>query len=184
MEELSIHLQLLKCQFAVPEVQYLGMIIRPNEIAMDPVKLDGIAAWPTLAKLKDVHSFLGFANYYRCFIPEYSSVACPLINLTKKDHPWEWTPTCQNAFEDLKAHFRKQSVLWVPNPKAPFTIATDTSKFASGGILLQVDMNGDWHPCSYLLNSFLPAKRNYDVYDRELLTVINTGAIIFRGLPS
>ena len=89
MEELSLHLRLSKCQFTVPEVEYLGMIIRPNEIAMDPIKLDGITAWPTPTKLKEVRSFLGFANYYRRFIPEYSSIPRPLIDLTKKDHPWE-----------------------------------------------------------------------------------------------
>ena len=173
MEELSLHLRLSKCQFAVPEVEYLGMIIQPNKIAMDPVKLDGITAWPTPTKLKEVCSFLGFANYYQRFIPEYSSVACPLIDLTKKDHPWEWTPTCQKAFDNLKALFLKQPVLHIPNPNTPFTITTDTSKFASGGVLLQADENEDWHPCSYLSNSFLPAERNYDIYDQELLAVIN-----------
>ena len=111
MEELSLHLRLSKCQFAVPEVKYLRMIIRPNEIAMDPVKLDRIAAWPTPTKLKEVCFFLGFANYYRCFIPEYSSVAHPLIDLTKKHHPWQWTPACQKAFDDLKALFLKQPIL-------------------------------------------------------------------------
>ena len=165
MEELSLHLQLSKCQFAVPEVEYLGMIIRPNKIAMDPVKLDGIAPWPTLTKLKEVCSFLGFANYYQHFIPKYSSIACPLIDLTKKDHLWEWTPTCKKAFDDLKALFLKQPVLHVPNPSAPFAITTNTLKFASGGVLLQADKNGDWHPCSYLSNFFLPAEWNYNVYD-------------------
>ena len=155
MEELSLHLRLTKCQFTVPEVEYLRMIIQPNEIAMDPVKLNGIAAWPTPTKLKEVRSFLGCANYYQCFIPEYSFVARPLIDLTKKDHPWEWTPTCQKAFNNLKALFLKQPALRVPNPSASFAIATDTSKFASGGVLLQADKNGDWHLCSYLLNSFL-----------------------------
>ena len=134
------------------------MIIQPNEIAMDPVKFDRIAAWPTPTKLKEVCSFLGFANYYRHFIPKYSSVARPLIDLTKKDHPWEWTPTCQKAFDDLKAHFLKQPVLRVPNPSALFTIATDASKFASGGVLLQADETREWHHCSYLSNSFLPTE--------------------------
>ena len=117
MEELCLHLQLSKCQFAVSEVEYLGMIIKPNKIAMDPIKLDGITA--------EVCSFLGFANYYRCFIPKYSSVAHPLIDLTKKDHPWEWTPTCQQAFNNLKTLFLKQPILRVPDPNTPFAIATD-----------------------------------------------------------
>ena len=53
---------------------------------MDPVKLDSIAIWSTPAKVKDVQSFLGFANFYRQFIPDYSTVARPLLNLTKKDN--------------------------------------------------------------------------------------------------
>ena len=54
MTELDLHLKLEKCQFNVPEVKYLGMIVKPGQLAMDPVKLDGIAAWPTPAKVKDI----------------------------------------------------------------------------------------------------------------------------------
>jgi hypothetical protein len=60
----------------------------------------------------------------------------------------------------------------MPDLSAPFAIATDASKYTSGTILLQTDSNGDWHPCSYLSQSFGPAERNYDIYDRELLAVI------------
>ena len=62
MTELDLHLKLEKCQFNVPEVKYLGMIIKPGQLAMDPVKLDGITTWPTPTKVKDVRSFLSFAN--------------------------------------------------------------------------------------------------------------------------
>ena len=59
MTELDLHLKLEKCRFATTEVEYLGMIIKPGQLAMDPVKLDGIASWPTPEKVKDVRSFLG-----------------------------------------------------------------------------------------------------------------------------
>ena len=59
MTELDLHLKLEKCQFDIPEVEYLGMIVKPGQLAMDPIKLDGIAAWPTPAKVKDIRSFLG-----------------------------------------------------------------------------------------------------------------------------
>ena len=64
MTELDLHLKLEKCCFATTEVEYLGMIIKPGQLAMDPIKLDGIASWPTPQKVKDVRSFLGFANFY------------------------------------------------------------------------------------------------------------------------
>ena len=59
---------------------------------MDPVKLDGIAQWPVPTKVKDVQSFLSFANFYQQFIPDYSNVTCPLIDLTKKNLAWNWSP--------------------------------------------------------------------------------------------
>ena len=105
MEELDLHLRLSKCEFTSKRVEYLGMIIEPGHVTMDPVKLDGIASWPTPTKVRDIQSFLGFANYYRRFIPEYSTVARPLLDLTKKDHSWNWTPACQESFNKLKKLF-------------------------------------------------------------------------------
>ena len=64
MTELDLHLKLKKCKFATDEVEYLGMIVKPGQLAMDPVKLDGIASWPTPTKVKDICSFLVFANFY------------------------------------------------------------------------------------------------------------------------
>ena len=65
-----------------------------------------------------------------------------------------------------------QPVLKMPDPNAPFAIATDASKYATGGVLMQEDTNGDWKPCAFLSHSLNPAERNYDIYDRELLKVI------------
>ena len=98
MMDLDLHLKLEKCTFTATEVEYLRMIVHLGQLAMDPVKLDGIAKWPTLTKVKDVWSFLGFANFYRRFIPNYSNVARPLIDLTKKNTLWLWTATHDTAF--------------------------------------------------------------------------------------
>ena len=98
-------------------------------------------------------------------IGNYSNIARPLINLTKKNEPWNWNDTCQNVFNQIKHMFMKEPVLQLPNLTKPFAIATDASKYASGGVLLQKDSNGEWHPCSYLSQSFRPAEWNYDIYD-------------------
>ena len=174
MTKLDLHLKLKKCQFDVLEVEYLGMIVKPGQLAMDPVKLNGITAWPTPVKVKDVRSFLGFANFYHQFIPDYSTIAYPLLDLTKKDNRWDWTPTCQQSFDKLKRLFLSWPVLHLPDFAKPFAITTDASKYASSAILLQTDSNGNWHPCSYLSQSFIPAECNYDIYDRELLAIIHT----------
>ena len=101
MMDLDLHLKLEKCTFTAIEVEYLGMIVRPGQLAMDPVKLNGIAKWPTPTKVKDVWSFLGFANFYCRFIPNYSNVACPLIDLTKKNISWLWKMTHDSAFSQF-----------------------------------------------------------------------------------
>lgn len=111
MEELDPHPKLKKCKFGVTEVDFLGLILQPGEIVIDPTKLSGIADWPTPTKVKDVRSFLGFANYYRRFIRNYSNIAQPLINMTKKNKEWSWTLTCQKVFNRLKEEFSKQPVL-------------------------------------------------------------------------
>ena len=148
------------------------LVLWPGEITMDPTKLDGIRNWPTPTSVKQVQSFLGFANYYQKFITHYSDIACPLIDLTRKDKTWFWSNSCQNVFNQLKNMFLSEPVLRFPDTSKPFTIATDASKFASGGVLLQTDTNGDWHPCSYIPQSFTPAEQNYDIYDQELLAII------------
>ena len=173
MMDLDLDLKLEKCTFAATKVEYLGMIVCLGQLAMDPVKLNGIAKWPTLTKVKDVWSFLGFANFYHCFIPNYSNVACPLIDLTKKNTPWLWTTTHNTAFSQLKSLFLSKSILQLPNPSQPFALTTDATKYALGALLLQTNPNGEWHPCSYLSQSFSPAECNYNIYDQELLTIIH-----------
>ena len=99
-----------KCKFGVTEVDFLGLVLQPGEIVMDPTKLSGIVDWLAPTKVKDIRSFLGFANYYQWFIRDYSNIACPLINLTKKNQEWKWTHSCQKAFDRLKEEFSKQPV--------------------------------------------------------------------------
>ena len=173
MVELNLHLKLEKCTFTASEVEYLGMIVKLDQLPMDPVKLNGIVQWPTPSKVKDVCSFLGFANFYWRFIPNYSTITCPLIDLIKKNLPWNWTPSQQQVFNHLKCLFLSQPILHIPNLSSPFAIVTDTSKYTSGAILLQTDLNSEWHPCSYLSQSFSLAEQNYDIYNHELLAVIH-----------
>ena len=158
MKELELHLKIKKCKFGVSHIEYLGMVLSYGHIGMDPTKLNGIRNWPTTTKVKDVHSFLGFTNFYWKFIDDYSNITCPLRNHTKKDTPWTWDNSCQNALNRLKNCFLTKPVLHFPDTSKHFAIATDATKYASGGILLQADSNGDWHPCSYLSQLFRPAE--------------------------
>jgi hypothetical protein len=73
-----------KCHFYKREVEYLGVIIGNGHVKMDPVKLKGIIKWPIPWNMRELHTILGFGNYYKDFIRDYSSIAHPLHNLTRK----------------------------------------------------------------------------------------------------
>jgi reverse transcriptase-like protein len=80
----DLFLKAKKCSFHKKQVEYLGIIIRQGRVEMDPIKVEGITKWPVPMTVKDVHSFLGFCNFYRSFITNFSMVAHPLNDLTKK----------------------------------------------------------------------------------------------------
>src|ERR1700734_3311323 len=79
-----------KCEFAKTKIEYLGLIISHGQAEMDPVKIAGVAEWPTPSNKKEVQSFLGFTNFYCRFIQGFSDLACPMFDLTRKDSAWRW----------------------------------------------------------------------------------------------
>src|SRR6266446_9673327 len=79
-----------KCKFEQKEVEYLRLVILKDHVAMDLTKVRGVTEWPTPTKVKEVQSFLGFVNFYRKFIHDFSNVAHPLYALTRKTQRWVW----------------------------------------------------------------------------------------------
>jgi RNase H-like domain found in reverse transcriptase len=148
------------------------MIIKAGKISMDAVKLGGIRNWPVPTMLKQTQSFLGFGNFYQKFISHYSELAQPLNNLTKKDKRFERTTECQKAFDTMNKQFTEELVLLMPDQSKPFQIESDTSKVATGIVLTQLDSNGDRHPIAFLLKTLSETERKYEIYDRELLGII------------
>ena len=143
-----------KCFFKVQEVEMLGLIIGPDGIKMDPKKVEAITAWPVPTKVKKVQSFLGLANFYRHFVNNFSKVAKPLHELTRKDAEWKWTDKYQTAFEKLKEIFISQSVLSMVDTTKPLRIESDASEYATGAVLSMLQDDGKWHPCAYLSKGF------------------------------
>ena len=87
-----------KCTFECTTVEYLGLVLLEGWVEMDPIKIAGVKDWLTLKNITEVQSFMGFVNFYRRFIPEFSHVAGPLHCLTKKAEPWQWTEPKEAAF--------------------------------------------------------------------------------------
>src|SRR5258705_3062351 len=110
-----LYLKAEKCEFELPEIDYLGLKIVFDKIAMDLVKVQGVANWPTLANTMDVRSFLGFTNFYRQFIQDFSNIAKPMNALLQKDTKWDWGDGQKHAFERLKAAICSMPILAFPD---------------------------------------------------------------------
>ncbi|KAF8751565.1 hypothetical protein RHS01_08145 [Rhizoctonia solani] len=164
--------KLSKCHFHVTTVDYLGIVISPTGFSMDQKKIKAVTTWPTPKTVKQVQAFLGFVNYLRRFIPNFSLIACPLHNLTKKESLWSWGVTEEAAFQELKALVTKSPVLIHSNPKLPYYLETDASGVAMGAILSQQGEDNRLHPVAYMSKSFSGAKANYDTHNKELLAII------------
>ena len=91
-----------KCEFDKSEVEYLGYIIGADGIQMNPKKLETITLWPVPTNVKEVQSFLGFANFYRRFVDGYSHLTIPLTNLTQKSVTFDFSGAALAAFVTLK----------------------------------------------------------------------------------
>ena len=181
LRENNLFLKAEKCIFEQSTVEYLGLILSPGQVAMDPVKVAGVRDWPVPTTVKEVQSFLGFVNFYRHFIQDFSHVARPLHNLTRKDEPWKWTDDQQKAFEQLKDAITSTPILMHPDRDKPFHLEADSSNFATGAVLSQLHDDGKWHPIGFISKSLNEAERNYEIYDKELLAIVR-GLQEFRHL--
>jgi len=167
----DLYLKPEKCKFNKLKTEFLGLIISKGQIEMDPVKHSGVTDWPTPKKLKDIQAFMGFANFYRRFIKDFSEIARPMNDLTKKNTLWNWGAEQQQVFKILKKKFTEAPVLKMADPAKKYRMECDASNYATGAILSQ-EHDGQWHPVAYQSKSFNETERNYEIHDKELGAII------------
>ncbi len=129
--------------------------------------------WPTPKTTKELQRFLGFANFYRRFIRNFSTIAAPLISLLKGGKPLSRLVHCSiRGFQQLKQRFISAPILHHPDPELEFTVEVDASNTGIGAVLSQRQGNSaKLYPCAYYSRKLNAAERNYDVGDRELLAM-------------
>jgi len=160
-----------KCEFHSDLVEYLGYRLSPDGLTMSPDKIQTISDWPEPRKVKDIQSFLGFANFYRWFIFNYSDIVVPLTRLTWKDTPWNFSEDCQCSFNALKHAFTTAPILTHFIPDTPIIVETDASDYAVTGILSITCADGEIHPVTYYSWTLTAPELNYDTHDKELLAI-------------
>jgi len=156
------------------EVEFLGYVLSQEGVKMAQNQVEAVLSWKTPGSLTEVQAFLGFANFYRRFIKDYSWVARPLTELTKKTEQWVWNDKAEASFEELKQRFTTTPILAHFDAQGPVIIETDASDFAIGVVLSQRDEEGKLHPVAFHSRKFQPAEINYEIQDKELLSVVDT----------
>jgi hypothetical protein len=173
-----------KCEFHRDSVEYLGYILTSDRLCMAKDKVQTILDRLEPRKVKDIQSFLGFANFYHRFIYSYSEITTPLAHLTQKNAPWNFDSKCCAAFNKLKEEFTHAPLLthWVPDSQ--IVVGTDASDYALAAILSIHSSNGEIHPIAFHSCSFNPRNSTMTLMTRNFsqsLRPSNTGVSTWKA---
>jgi len=136
VEKHNLYFKRSKCDFNMEEIPILGVVVGKEQIQIEQEKIKAVKEWKTPTKVKDIESFLGFANFYRRFIQNFSHTAKPLNELKGKKE-WKLEEEHQRVFEELKKKITSQPVLALPRREGKFRVEMDASGHAIRGVLSQ-----------------------------------------------
>jgi len=174
----GLRLKPSKCELFRTEVSFLGHVVGRQGVKPDPKKIEAVQKWPVPMNVHELRSFVGFASYYRKYVPRFSEIASPLNALTQKDVSFNWTLECQDAFTRLKDSLTSAPVLSLPREGCPVILDTDASDLAIGGVLSQI-IDGQEKVIAYASKSLSNSQRKYCTTYKELLAIVKM-AKIFR----
>ena len=172
MSSAGLKINLTKCEFLRPKIQFLGHLVDAQGIHTLPEKISAIQDYPTPVSVENVRSFLGMAGYYRSFVKGFATIAAPLTKLLRKDVPFAWGKTQIAAFNGLKEAMISPPVLAFPDQQQEFLLHTDASGVGIGAVLSQVDERGMQQPIAYASRKLNDAESRYSTTHQEALAVI------------
>ena len=173
LQQHHLFANLKKCVFNTQEVSFLGYIISPKGIHMEPSRVAAIRDWPVPQSVKDIQVFLGFAGFYRRFVKGYSRITAPLTDLLKNNETGRLRLGTREleAVLKLKVMFTRAPFLRHYDPSLPTRVETDASAYAIGAVLSQL-WEGRWHPIAFLSRKLRGAELRYDTPDAELMAIV------------
>ena len=180
LKEFNLKIKPIKSRFFQTSVTFLGHILSANGVSPNPEKVAKIKDWPTPKTPKEVHSFIGLASYYRSFIPNFTKWAGPLHALIvpasfkqkickgemkkSKLPEFQWTPACQEGFEQLKKALTEAPILAYPDYSKPFILETDASLKGLGVVLSQKGDDNEICVVTYASRSLQPLEKSMPDY--------------------
>ena len=157
-----------KCTFCTDQVVFLGFVVSGQGIQVDESKIKAIKEWPTPENVNQVRSFHGLAGFYRRFVKNFSTIAAPLNELTKKGVAFNWREPQEIAFQELKKRLSEAPLLVLPDFTKTFEVECDASGIGIEGMLMQ-----DGKLVAYFSEKLGGAQLNYSVYDKELYSLVS-----------
>ncbi|CAI7903169.1 unnamed protein product [Closterium sp. NIES-54] len=171
MRKNKFYVKLSKSDFARKKVQFLRHMVSAEGIHVDPRKIEAVKKWKVMENVKELQQFLGFANYYNRFVPEYVKIAAPLTDLLKKDTPYKWDTSHQQTMEQLQTALTTVPVLILPDLDKYYVVEADANEQAVGAVLMQ-DHGRGLQPIAYLSKKLHGAELSYTIHDKEALAIV------------
>ena len=137
LREAGFKMRVAKCDFMKSEIKYLGRVVSAEGVKPDPKAVAKLRDWEIPRNKTEMQSFLGFANYYREFIPWHAKLVAPLHTVTGLNVTFNWGPEQQKAFNEIKKALIEATALAQPDSEGEFVLDTDASAVAMSGILHQ-----------------------------------------------
>ena len=129
--------------------------------------MEAIRTLPEPKNVREIREFIGMCSYYRRFIPNFSKIAEPLIDLTKKYARFKWTPECQTAFDFIKDSLTVVPLLAYPDTNKPYVLYTDASNNCIGACLTQQTEEDEEKPIYFLSNKLSPTQKRWSTIEKE-----------------
>lgn len=168
----GISLKLSKCVFACEKVDFLGFELSKSGIKPQSRLTTAINQFQRPTTQKELKGFLGLSGFYRAFIPAFATISKPLTAMTSHKVPFTWTDECEKSFQELKHALSSEPVLAFPNTNKPFIVDVDASNLAVGGVLSQIDDNGDSHPIAFFSTALVQSQKNWAATTKEAYALI------------
>ena len=174
LQKADLQLDINKCEFEVKTTKYLEFIVEAEkEIQIDSIKVEAIIKWESSRSIKEVQSFLDFANFYWPFIKDFSEVIRSLTSLIQKDEKFAWNSETEEVFIHLKQMFVSAPILAQFDENLETILETDASNWCIEGALLQYQPDSLLCPCTFFSKKNLPAECNYEIYDKKMLVIVH-----------
>src|SRR5215469_10874723 len=167
----QIYESLNKCQFFRETLTFLGFQVSSKGVSPDPNKLKTLQHLKAPTDVSEIRSLLGFFNFFRHLIPNFSIIANPLNILLKKNATFIWKMEQQHALDTLKQELLQAPLLQFPNYQKPFIISTDASNVGIAGVIAELDADGKEKPLAFASRTLTKAEKNYSITDKEALAV-------------